>query len=133
MDLPLLKNGLTPLAKNILVPLGLTAVASATDVAIQKKTFVSRTATLVFSNEELNDIMKIVKSHEESGLLIEGVSQTGENEIMEEKGRFLDMLAAMLAATLLGSALTGIGVVKGSDGVIRADEGVIRTGEGQRF
>ena len=133
MDLPLLKNGLTPLAKNILVPLGLTAVASATDVAIQKKTFVSRTATLVFSNEEVNDIMKIVKSQEESGLLIEGVSQTGENEIMEEKGRFLGMLAAMLAATLLGSALTGIGVVKGSDRVIRADEGVIRAGEGQRF
>ena len=133
MDLPLLKNGLTPLAKNILVPLGLTAVASATDVAIQKKTFVSRTATLVFSNEEVNDIMKIVKSLEESGLLIEGVSQTGENEIMEEKGRFLGMLAAMLAATLLGSALTGIGVVKGSDRVIRADEGVIRAGEGQRF
>ena len=70
-----MKNGLTPLAKNILVPLGLTAVASATDVAIQKKTFVSRTATLVFSNEEVNDIMKIVKSHEESGLLIEGVKQ----------------------------------------------------------
>ena len=133
MDLPLLKNGLTPLAKNILVPLGLTAVASATDVAIQKKTFVSRTATLVFSNEEVTDIMKIVKSQEESGLLIEGVSQTGENEIMEEKGRFLGMLAAMLAATLLGSALTGIGVVKGSDRVIRADEGVIRAGEGQRF
>ena len=116
MDLPLLKNGLTPLAKNILVPLGLTAVASATDVAIQKKAFVSRTATLVFSNEEVNDIMKIVKSLEESGLLIEGVSQTGENEIIEEKGRFLGMLAAMLAATLLGSALTGIGVVKGRAG-----------------
>ena len=133
MDLPLLKNVLTPLAKYILVPLGLTAVASATNVAIQKKIFVSRTATLVFSNEEVNDIMKIVKSLEESGLLTEGVSQTGENEIMEEKGSFLSMLAAMLAATLLGSALTGIGVVKGADGVIQADEGVIRAGEGQRF
>ena len=83
---PLLKTGLSltekvlkPLAKSVLVPLGLTAAASATDVAIQKKIYGS--TTLVFSNEDLNDIMKIVESLEESGLLIKGVSETVENEV----------------------------------------------------
>ena len=59
---------------------------SATDAAIQKKVFGLGMATLVFSNEDLNDIMKIVKSFEESGLLIKGVSETIENET-EKQGR----------------------------------------------
>ena len=49
----------------------MTAATSATDVAIQKKTFVSGIATLIFSNE-LDDMMKIVKSFEDAGLLIKG-------------------------------------------------------------
>ena len=63
-------NVLKPLAKNILVTSGLTAAASATDAAIQKNIYGSETATLVFSNEGLNDIMKTVKSLEESCLSI---------------------------------------------------------------
>ena len=59
---------------------------SATDAAIQKKVFGLGMATLVFSNEDLNDIMKIVKSLEESGLLIKGFSETIENET-EKQGR----------------------------------------------
>ena len=78
--LPLKGNVLKPLAKSVLVPLELTAAASATDTAIQKKIFGSGTTTLVFSNEDPNDIMKIVKSLEESGLLIKGVSETIKNE-----------------------------------------------------
>ena len=78
--LPLKANVLKPLAKSVLVPLELTAAASATDTAIQKKIFGSGTTTLVFSNEDPNDIMKIVKSLEESGLLIKGVSETIKNE-----------------------------------------------------
>ena len=113
-----MKNVLTPLAKSILLHLALTAAASATDEAIQKKIYWSGTTTLVFSNEDLNDIMKIVKSFEKSGLLIKGVSETVENEVKKQKGRFLDMLAATLAASLLESALTGTGVVEGGDGVI---------------
>ena len=73
-----MKNVLKPLAKSNLVPLGLTAGASATDAAIHKKMFgsdrpldlASRTKTLVVSNEEINDITKIVNFLEESGLLI---------------------------------------------------------------
>ena len=72
--LPLMKNLLTPLAKSVLVPLGLTGAASATDVAIQKKISDSGT-TLVFPNEETDDIIKIVKSFNDSGLLIKDVSE----------------------------------------------------------
>ena len=73
--LPLTKNVLKPLAESVLIALGLTA-AVATDAAIHKKMFRSGTATLIISNEEMNDIIKIVESLEESGLLIKGVSET---------------------------------------------------------
>ena len=63
--LPFMKNILKPLAKSVLIPLGLTAAASATVAAIHKKMFGSGTTTLMISNEQMNDIMKIVKSLEE--------------------------------------------------------------------
>ena len=62
--------------KTVLIPLGLTAAESATDAAIYKKMFGSGKTTLIISNEEMNDIMKIVKSLEESGLLMKDVSET---------------------------------------------------------
>ena len=70
--LPLIGNVLKPLTKSdlVLIPLGLTLAASATDAGIHKKMFGSGFTTLIFSNEEMNDIMKIVKSLDESGLLI---------------------------------------------------------------
>ena len=80
-SLPLIVNVLKTLVKSVLVPLGLKAAASATDTAIRKKMFGSDTKTLVFSNEDLNDMMKIVKSLEESVFLIKGVSETAENEV----------------------------------------------------
>ena len=91
--LSLMKNVLKSLAKSVLIPLGLTAAASALDAAIHKKMFesgcpsdlTSRTATLIVSNEEMNIIMKIVKSLEGSGLLIKGVSETIQNEAKETK------------------------------------------------
>ena len=67
---------LKPLTKSVLIPLGLTASASATDAAINKKMIGSGITTLIILNEETNDIMKIVQSFEESGLLIKGVSET---------------------------------------------------------
>ena len=57
-----MKIVLTPLAKSVLISLGLTTAASATDAAIQKKVFRSGTAALIIPNEEMKDIMKIVKS-----------------------------------------------------------------------
>ena len=64
VGLPLMKNVLAWLAKCVLVPLGLTTAASTTDVAIWMRIHGSGITTLVFSNENLNDIMKIVKSFE---------------------------------------------------------------------
>ena len=79
---------LKPLAKSILIPLGLTVAASATKAAIHEKMFGSVVTTLIISNEEVNDVMKIVKSLEESGLLIKNVSETIKNEAAEQKGGF---------------------------------------------
>ena len=73
--LPLKGNVLKPLAKSILIALGLKAAASATDAAIHKKMFGFGNTTLIIFNEEINDIMKIIKSLEESGLLIKGISE----------------------------------------------------------
>ena len=71
-----MKNVLKPLTKSVLIPLGLTPSASATDASIQKKIFGSGKTTLIVSNEELDDIMKIAISLKQSGLLINGVNET---------------------------------------------------------
>ena len=89
--LPLIGNVFKPWAKRCLVPLGVTAAASATDIAIHKKMFGSGTTTLIISNEEINHIMKtVVNSLEESDLLIKGVSKTIKNEGKNKKEDFLD-------------------------------------------
>ena len=68
--LPLIKNVIKPLAKSILVPLGLTAATSAADAGMHKKVLESgNTTTLIISNNRIEDIIKIVKSLEDSGLL----------------------------------------------------------------
>ena len=73
--LPLIKNVIKPFAKSVLIPLGFTAAASATDAGMHKKVLGSRTTTttLIISNDEMKDIIKIVKSCEDSSLLPEGV------------------------------------------------------------
>ena len=63
--------------------------------------------TLIISNDEIHDIIKIVKSPEDSGLLIEGITKTVQNEVKEQKGGFLSMLLGTLGASLLGNLLTG--------------------------
>ena len=118
---PLLKSGL-PLLKYVIKPLGmlvLTAVASATDAAVNKQILGSGTTTLIVSNDEMKDILKIVKSLE---VLLKGVSETFKNESKEQKRGFLSMLLGTLGASLLGNML----------GVIRAGEGTIRAGYGSK-
>ena len=78
--LSLIGNVLKPLAKSALILLGVTAAVSAADVTIHKKMFGSCNTTLIISNEEMNDIMKIVKFPKQAGLLIRVVSQTIKNE-----------------------------------------------------
>ena len=67
---------------------------------------------LIISNDEIHDIIKIVKSLEDSGLLIEGVTKTIRNEVEEQKGGFLSMLLGTLSASLLGNLLTGKGIYR---------------------
>ena len=99
--MPLIKNTIKPLAKKASMPLRLRVSASATDATIQKKIFGSGTTKLIISNEEMNDIMIIIKSLEDADLLIKGISETIENEANEQKGGFLGMLLGTLGASLL--------------------------------
>ena len=123
-----MKNVWKSLAKSVLIPLELTAAASETDGAINKKIFGPRrhpldlalrsldlvlcTTTLISSAEEMNDLMKRLKSLEESCLLIKGVSEIIKNEIKEQKEGFLSML---LGASLLGNLLTSNGTIRAAE------------------
>ena len=109
-----------PLEKNILAPLGITAAASAIDAGIQKKIYGSATTTLIISNGEMNDIMKIVHALEDSNISLKGVNKTIKNEIKEQKGGFLGMLLGTLGASLLGNLLSGKGTVRAGEGIVRA-------------
>ena len=104
---PLLKTGLRlmksvikPLAKSVLIPLGLTAAALVADAGINKEILGSghNNTTLVISNDQMDDILKIVKSLEDSGLLLKGVSETIQHEAKEQRGGFLSILLGTLGA-----------------------------------
>ena len=125
----LLKTGL-PLLKSVIKPLGLlhlTAASSAIDAGVQKKIYGSGITTLVISNEEMNDIMKIIQTLEDSNILLKRVTKTIKNETKEQKGGFLSMLLGTLGDTLLGDLLTN---KLSGKGTLRAGEGTIRAGEG---
>ena len=121
--LPLIKNAIKPLVKNVLIPLGLITAASAADTGIQKKILGSETTTLVISNEEMNDIMIIVQALEDSHILLKGLTTTIKNETKEQKGGFLSMLLSTLGVSLLGNLLTGRAFVRAGEGTIRAGYG----------
>ena len=97
---------------------------SATDAAIQKKIFGSGMTSFIISNKEMEDIIKIVKSLEESGLLIKSVSATIKNETRKQKGRFLPMLFGTLAASTLENKLVGQGLIKAGKRTTRAGQDV---------
>ena len=113
--LPLMKNVIKPLAKTVLIPLGLTAAA---DARIHKKISGSgyNATTLIISNDEMESIIKIVKSLEDFGLLLKGFSEKIQNEAKEQNGGFLGMLLGTLAASLVGYMLTGKGFIRAGYG-----------------
>ena len=74
-----MKNVIKPLAKNVLIPLGLTAAASAVDARMRKKIFGSGRATPIISSDEMEDMIKIVESLEDSSSLLKGTSETIQN------------------------------------------------------
>ena len=100
-DLPLMKNVLTPLAKSILIPSGSTSAASAIDADIPKKIYESGMTTLIISNEEMKNIMEILK---------------------EQKDAFLTMSLGTLVASLLGNILADTRVIRAGEETIRAGE-----------
>ena len=112
---PLMKVAI-PLAKNVLAPLGITAAASAIDAGIQKKIYGSGTTTLIISNEEMDDISKIVQTLGDWNILLKGVIKTIKNETKKQKEGFLGMLLRTLGASLLGNLLTGKGTVRAGYG-----------------
>ena len=111
-----------PLAKNVLAPLGLTAAMSAIDGSIQKKIHGSG-IKLIIEEEDMQDIIKIIKELENSEILLKGVSKTIENEIEEQRGEFLSILLGTLGSNFLGNLLTGKGIMRAGDGIVRAGEG----------
>ena len=82
----------------------------------------------------MDDILKIVKSFEDSGVLLNNVSETIQHEAKEQRGGFLSMLLGTLGASLLGDVLSkglsGRGVIRAGEGTIRVGEGTIRDGQG---
>ena len=88
--------------------------------------------TLVILNDEIGEIIKIVKSLEDSGLLIKGVTKRVQKEVKERKGGFLSMLLGTLGVSSLGNLLTGKGIYKAGKGkgINRAGEGVLKAGYG---
>ena len=145
IGLPLIKNVIKLLNKSVLIPLGLNAAASAADAGIHKKTLGSghihpsssashNTTTLIISDGEMEDFIKIVKSLEDFGLLLKGVIEAVQNEEKDQKGGFLSTLLGTLGASLLGNILTELGVNRAGKGrgINRADEGVIRADYGNR-
>ena len=95
-----------------------------------KKIFESgNTTTLIISNDEIHNIIKIVKSLEDYGLLLKEVTETVQNEVKEQKGGFLSMFLGTLGARFLGILLTGKGVNRAGKvgGINRAGEGALAT------
>ena len=138
-----------PLAKSVLIPLGLTAAASAADAGIHETILGTghnlplssashihpSSTTLIISKGEIEDIIEKVKSLEDSGLFLKVVTETVQNEVKEQKGGFLSMLLGTLGASLLGNLLTGKGIYRAGKGkgINRAGEGIVRAGYGNKM
>ena len=121
-----------PLAKNVLAPLGITATVSTIDAGIQKKIHGSGTTALIISNEEINDVMKIVQALEDSNILLKEVTKTIKNEAKEQKGAFLSMFLGTLGASWLGNLLAGKRIVRAASGK-KKGKGIVKAGTGKQW
>ena len=99
---------------------------SAIDGSIQRKIHGSG-IKLIIEEEDMQDIIKIIKGLENSDILLKGVSKRIESEIKEQRGGFLSMLLGTLGASLLGNLLTGKGIIRAGEG-----KGIVRAGEGSK-
>ena len=147
LGLPLRENVIKPLAKSVLIPLGLASAASAADDGIHKKILgsgnpssshnhpwssSSHNTVLIISNDEMEDIIKIVKSLEDFCLLLKGVTETVQNEVKEQKLGFLSVLLGTFGARFVGNILTRQGINWAGKGqrINRAGERIVRAGYG---
>ena len=124
-----------PLAKNVLAPLWIAAAASASDAGIQKKirsSGCSSTTTLIISDKEMKDIVKIVQALEDSNSFLKGVTKTIKNKTKEQKGGFLSMLLGTLGASLLGNILEGKGIVRAGS-ANKKGKVIVRAGDGKKW
>ena len=96
-----------PLAKYFLASLGITAAASAIDAGMQNEIHLSGTTTLIISNKEMNEEMKILQALEYSNILLKEVTKMIENKTKEQKRGFLGILLGPLGSSLLGNMLKG--------------------------
>ena len=92
-----------------------------------KKKHGSGNTTLIISNKEKNDIIKIIQALENSNILLKGVTKTIKNEAEEQKGGFLSMLLSTLGASLLGNLLNGKGILRAGSGNKKV-KGIVRAG-----
>ena len=95
--------------------------------------------TLIISNKDMNDIIKIIKALENSNILIKGVSKTIKNDRKEQKVGFLSMLLSTVGASLLGNLLRGKGILKAGTGrplsstlKNKKGKGILRPGSGYK-
>ena len=96
--LPLIKNVIKASAKSFLILSGLTTAVAA-DAGIHKKTLGSESTTLIMFNDEMEDVMIIVKSPEDSGLILKGISETTQNEEKEQQGGLFSTLLGTLVVS----------------------------------
>ena len=87
------------------------------------------------SNDEIGNTIEVVKSLEDSGLLLKGDTKTAQNKVKEQKGGFISMLLETLGVSLLGNLLTGKRIYKAGKGkgINRAGEGVLRAFYGNKM
>ena len=97
-----------------------------------KKIHGSGTTTLIISNEEINDIMKIVQALEDCHILLKGVTKTIKDERKEQKGGFLSFLLGTLGASLLGNLLSEKGIVRAGSGN-KKRQGIVRASYGNKM
>ena len=136
---PLVKVAV-PLAKNAFAPLGMISAVSAIDAGIQKKihssgrhsSFASCAKTLIISNKEMNETMKIVQALEDSNILLKGVTKTIKNKTKEQKGGFLRMFLGTLRASLLGNLFAEKGIVRAGSGN-KKEKRIVRVGYGKEW
>ena len=106
---------------------------SAADAGIHRKVLGSgNMITLIISNNEIEDIIKIVKSLEDFSFLLKGVTEAVQNVVKEQKEGFLSMILGTLGSSLFGNLLTGKGINRAGKGkgINRTGEGIVRAGCG---